>query len=289
MKKLIWNKFSLFTFVLFFTLFLSFSLQAQCSLNDSLALVAFYNATNGESWTDNSNWLVPGEPIEEWHGVTVNGGGCVIELFLPINNLTGEMPSIIGQLSYLQILVLEGNNLYGSLPSQIWNLSQLKRLHLDDNSLSGTISTALPNLTQLQRLELSRNNFSGEILPSLMELDQLRDLVIQSNNFYGTIPPEIGSHSYSLEIEGNNTLKFIFDSILLPDSTTNELGSHGFVKFKISQKTDLLLGSVIENSAAIFFDFNVFSSINIKNNIILLLFSCRRLYRLKIAFSQNSF
>jgi len=37
---------------------------------DSLALVAFYNSTNGESWYRNMNWL--SGPISEWYGITVN-------------------------------------------------------------------------------------------------------------------------------------------------------------------------------------------------------------------------
>jgi len=43
---------------------------------------------------------------------------------------------------------------------------------------------------------------------------------------------------------------------MLPDSNVNEAASHGFVKFKISQKEDLSLGTVIYNRATIYFDFN---------------------------------
>ena len=64
------------------------------------------------------------------------------------------------------------------------------------------------------------------------------------------------SHPYSIEIFGSDTLKFTFNNILLPDSTANESASHGFLKFKISPKADLDKGTVIENQAAIFFDFN---------------------------------
>ncbi len=64
------------------------------------------------------------------------------------------------------------------------------------------------------------------------------------------------SHPYHLDIINGNILKFTFDNILLVDSTTNELGSHGFVKFKISQVQNLALGTMIHNSAAIYFDFN---------------------------------
>ncbi len=43
---------------------------------------------------------------------------------------------------------------------------------------------------------------------------------------------------------------------MLVDSNANEPASHGFIRFSIQQKTNNPLGSIIENSAAIYFDFN---------------------------------
>ncbi len=71
----------------------------------------------------------------------------------------------------------------------------------------------------------------------------------------GSIRPGASSHPYELEIE-DNALKFIFNNILLPDSTVNEPGSHGFVRFQIDPRGDLPLGALVENSAAIYFDYN---------------------------------
>lgn len=51
-------------------------------------------------------------------------------------------------------------------------------------------------------------------------------------------------------------VNFVFRDILLPDSTTNEAASHGFVKFSIAPKAGLELGENINNFADIFFDFN---------------------------------
>lgn len=72
----------------------------------------------------------------------------------------------------------------------------------------------------------------------------------------GSLIQDGSSHPYQLEVINGNELKFTFNNILLPDSTTNEPGSHGFVKFKISQQPNLPLGTRIFNSAAIYFDFN---------------------------------
>jgi len=71
-----------------------------------------------------------------------------------------------------------------------------------------------------------------------------------------TLRPGAASHPYTFDLEGNAVAIFRFDNILLPDSNVNEALSHGFVNFRISQKTDVELGSVIENEAAIYFDFN---------------------------------
>ncbi len=70
-----------------------------------------------------------------------------------------------------------------------------------------------------------------------------------------TIEVGSASHPYIWNINGK-VLTFQFNNIMLPDSNVNEPGSHGFIRFKINQKADLTPGSVIENSAAIYFDFN---------------------------------
>ncbi len=71
-----------------------------------------------------------------------------------------------------------------------------------------------------------------------------------------TLRPGASSHSYQWQLMDNNVIKFTFDNIMLPDSNANEVASHGFVKFKIKQQDNNALGTVIENKAAIYFDFN---------------------------------
>jgi len=71
-----------------------------------------------------------------------------------------------------------------------------------------------------------------------------------------TLRTGASSHPYSVEILGADTLVFLFENIMLPDSNVNEVASHGFVKFKIEQQLDLPEGTTIENEAAIYFDFN---------------------------------
>lgn len=64
------------------------------------------------------------------------------------------------------------------------------------------------------------------------------------------------SHSYRYEISEAGILHITFEDIHLPDSSTNEAASQGFINFRVNQKPDNPVGTIIENKAAIYFDFN---------------------------------
>lgn len=64
------------------------------------------------------------------------------------------------------------------------------------------------------------------------------------------------SHPMQFSMVGSDVMKFAFNNIMLPDSTTDEQGSHGFVRYSISQKQNLPDMTEILNTADIYFDFN---------------------------------
>ena len=64
------------------------------------------------------------------------------------------------------------------------------------------------------------------------------------------------SHPYQYNITGPGILQVAFSNIMLPDSNINEPASHGYFTFSIKPVQDVPDQSVIENSAAIYFDFN---------------------------------
>lgn len=70
-----------------------------------------------------------------------------------------------------------------------------------------------------------------------------------------SVVPGPSSHRYTFDLQ-NNTLKFHFAGINLPDSTANREGSQGYVEFTVRMKPKLAPGVRIENRAAIYFDFN---------------------------------
>ncbi|NNE54376.1 MAG: T9SS type A sorting domain-containing protein, partial [Flavobacteriales bacterium] len=68
----------------------------------------------------------------------------------------------------------------------------------------------------------------------------------------------IGSSHYCQPTLNTETgeVDFFFPDIMLPDSTSNEPGSHGFVRFRIDHIPNIPQPSVIENTAYIYFDTN---------------------------------
>ena len=167
---------------------------------DEAALVAFYNATDGPNWTNNTNWLTDA-PLGDWAGVsanriTINGrveGECVTQLGLRGKQLSGEIPAALGNLLNLADLDLSDNQLSGEIPAALGNLANLQRLNLSGNQLSGEIPAALSNLASLQRLNLSGNQLSGEIPAALGNLPSLQRLYLSGNQLSGEIPAALGN------------------------------------------------------------------------------------------------
>lgn len=83
----------------------------------------------------------------------------------------------------------------------------------------------------------------------------LKDTIDQSLDL-STFRPLTGSHLFETFLFQDGFVEFHFKDILLPDSTANEMESHGYVSYKIKPKGGLEGGTEIFNSAAIFFDFN---------------------------------
>ncbi|MFL5752276.1 MAG: T9SS type A sorting domain-containing protein [Bacteroidia bacterium] len=71
-----------------------------------------------------------------------------------------------------------------------------------------------------------------------------------------TIVPGASSHSYTFDLSGQGIMTFTFSQILLPDSLTDEPASNGYFNYTIKQKANNPYGSVINNTAYIYFDFN---------------------------------
>ena len=167
---------------------------------DRETLVAFYDATGGPDWTDDTNWKSE-EPLYTWHGVTTDADGRVAGLSLDDNELRGPIPAVLENLANLRILRLGGNQFSGPIPAELGNLTGLEELLLrhgendffdrGDEGLTGTIPAELGDLTSLERLNLSRHDLTGPIPAALGNLINLRDLSLGGNGLIGSIPAEL--------------------------------------------------------------------------------------------------
>jgi len=115
-------------------------------------------------------------------------GECTVlqGLWLDNNLFNGSIPQTLNK--GLSVLNLSMNELSGTLPEVIGNIRGLQQLSLAHNNLSGPIPVVLQNLVSLSMLDLSFNNLQGEV-PKEGIFRNLVNLSITGNNkLCGGIP-----------------------------------------------------------------------------------------------------
>ncbi|KAG4941651.1 hypothetical protein JHK87_045522 [Glycine soja] len=130
-------------------------------------------------------------------------------LYMPANNLTEDLPSILHNLSSgcvrhsLQDLDLSDNQITGSLPD-LSVFSSLKILVLDMNQLSGNIPEGIRLPIHLESLSIQSNTLEGGIPKSFGNACALRSLYMSYNSLSEEFPMIIhhlsGCARYSLEL-----------------------------------------------------------------------------------------
>ena len=192
-------------FVVISILLAGFGLSALAAIPASQrqALIALYNATGGDSWTNRTGWKTP--PLDSdgfampgtentWYGVTTGASNTTVTgINLSSNNLVGSLPSSISDLTGLTALNLHTNLLSGSLPASLGSLTGLTLLHLYQNSFTGSLPTELGSLTNLTVFDAYQNQFTGSIPASFGGLTSLQSLLLQSNQLEGGLPAELAS------------------------------------------------------------------------------------------------
>jgi hypothetical protein len=99
--------------------------------------------------------------------------------------------------------------------------------------------------------QIEFQNTGSSMARNIFVLDTLdADLDLSTLQIIGS------SHAMVPQILPGNVLKFKFDDINLPDSTSDEINSHGWVAYRITAKPALANGTQIQNTAGIYFDFN---------------------------------
>ncbi|XWS55416.1 hypothetical protein CRYUN_Cryun10bG0172200 [Craigia yunnanensis] len=127
-------------------------------------------------------------------------------LYLYENQLSGGIPSEIGNCSSLKMIDFFGNRFTGEISVTIGRLKELHFLHLRQNALLGEIPATLGNCHQLIILDLAYNRLSGGIPTSFSYLLSLNILNLDRNQLFGSIPTTIGKLSklYELQLSRNS-------------------------------------------------------------------------------------
>lgn len=166
------------------------------------ALTALYEALDGDNWNYKDNWNTDA-PLGDWYGVYTDGG-LVTEISLYNNNLVGEIPAAIGDITTLRRLYL-GRNQITSVSAELSKLKSLEYLDLSENQLT-TFPEAVLEMPWLYSLHLEYNQISGNLPDELSNLTRLGQLALHFNDFEGTIPPsyfEKLNNLYYLDLTGN--------------------------------------------------------------------------------------
>ncbi|KAK3003517.1 hypothetical protein RJ639_018192 [Escallonia herrerae] len=120
---------------------------------------------------------------------TIGNLSSLIELYLDGNNFDGNIPSTLGNCTNLLLLNLSQNSLSGRIPQQLFGLSSLSiLLDLSQNHLSGTLPSEIGESTNLGYLDVSNNKLQGNIPTGLANCLRLENLFMEGNLFQGIIP-----------------------------------------------------------------------------------------------------
>ncbi|XP_071919752.1 receptor kinase-like protein Xa21 isoform X2 [Coffea arabica] len=132
-----------------------------------------------------------------WHGVRCNTmDQRVTALNLSSLEIKGALSASIGNLTFLEELILDNNFFRGTIPYSLGNLSNLRILSASDNVLEGRIPEELGKLSNLEFLKLSSNKLSGEVPLQLFKISSIRYLNLASNYLNGSFPSDFGlNHS----------------------------------------------------------------------------------------------
>ena len=113
-------------------------LQAEADVQLD-ALKAIYNNMGGASWTKKWDTTKPLSDTEAWPGVTADKYGVVTKIDLNNNGLTGEIPSEIGDLCFLQDINMSGNNITGGIPKEVAKITTLTKFNVNGNKMDGEV------------------------------------------------------------------------------------------------------------------------------------------------------
>ncbi|KAK4591768.1 hypothetical protein RGQ29_016278 [Quercus rubra] len=159
-------------------------------------LILSNNSFSGQIFPANSNWTnLASLHLDNNHfsGTLPTWVGNVTyieDIVMAKNHFEGPIPIELCKLVYLDFIDLSDNNLFGSVPS-CFNSSIIRFFQLNKNCLSGPIPSSFQNNSNLLALNLRDNHLTGNIPNWIGSLSSLRILLLKANHLGGQIPIQV--------------------------------------------------------------------------------------------------
>jgi len=186
---------------------------------------------------NNATWSIPMNSGDTWNTTVTLNTSVSISLGTPIDHLLSATPT--------QADTTPGDNI------EAWNGIVVGSF--DPNIKTASPSSMIPLEVQNEEyIEYTIQFQNTGTAPA--ETVQISD-TLSTDLQWNTIEVISSSHS-NFWYQSDGVLHFIHNNIDLPDSTSDEPNSHGYVKFRIKPVNTLMAGDEVENIANIYFDFN---------------------------------
>jgi hypothetical protein len=141
------------------------------------------------SYTDECNWWTTNPGAD---GRACNSESIIISVHLVKMGLKGTIPPEIALLSNgLQTLFLSENDVTGTIPTELGELSVLKKFQASNNELQGTIPSELGRLIDLSIVGLGNNQLEGSLPSELGQLTNVKAMGLEKNFLEGSIPVQL--------------------------------------------------------------------------------------------------
>lgn len=210
-----------------------------------------YNFINNITTASPNTYSLSGDTIIwNFYNITYSSGGTYlgIDFYVPVGTVLG---SVVNTCMYAEPNTADlnyANNTY------CYQRAVTGSFDPNDKTVNpigvGPNGEIAANVTDLNYLIRFQNTGNGPAVNIVVKDTLSPNVDINTFEMLGS------SHNYNIEILPGNILKWKFNNIMLPDSNSNEPGSHGYIQYRIKRTNNNTPGTQIKNTAYIYFDFN---------------------------------